>query len=201
MTENTFWPKDEKGGHFYDLEGDYIAVWKELEKLVDEGLVETIGLSNFNEKECEEILAVARHKPVCNQVECHPYWPQDKLKSFLDAHGMALVAYSPLGNLDPNDTSKPSVLRDETILGLAKKHGKTPAQVIIRWHLQKGHVVIPKTVTFSRYVYILYMHMFVCVLFFVCLRGEEVRKAFDERPTCAHACIFSFNPRNPEWSV
>ena len=65
---------------------------------------------------------------------------------------MALVAYSPLGNLDPNDPSKPSPLRNEVIEGIAKKHGKSPAQVIIRWHLQKGHVVIPKTVTLSRCV-------------------------------------------------
>lgn len=107
----------------------------------------TASLSNFNEKEVEEILAIAKIKPVSNQVECHPYFPQDKLKKFLDEKGMALVAYSPLGNLNPDD---PSPLRDEAILGIAKKHGKTPAQVIIRWHLQKGHVVIPKTVTLSR---------------------------------------------------
>lgn len=98
----------------------------------------------------EEILAIAKVKPVCNQVEAHPYFPQDKLKRFLDEKKMALVAYSPLGNLDPNDPAKPSPLRDETILAIAKKHGKSPAQVIIRWHLQKGHVVIPKTVTLSR---------------------------------------------------
>lgn len=86
------------------------------------------------------------------QVEAHPYLPQDKLKAFLDEKGMALVAYSPLGNLDPNDPAKPSPLRDEAILGIAKKHGKSPAQVVIRWQLQKGHVVIPKTVTLSRFV-------------------------------------------------
>lgn len=59
------------------------------------------------------------------------------MKAYLDSKGMALVAYSPLGNLDPNDPAKPSPLRDETILAIAKKHGKSPAQVIIRWHLQK----------------------------------------------------------------
>jgi diketogulonate reductase-like aldo/keto reductase len=100
----------------------------------------------------EDILAMAKVKPVCNQVEAHPFLPQDKLKAFLDQKGMALVAYSPLGNLDPNDPTKPSPLRDEAVLGVAKKHGKTPAQVVLRWHVQKGHVVIPKTVTLSRCV-------------------------------------------------
>ena len=63
---------------------------------------------------------------------------------------MVLTAYSPLGNLDPNDPSKPSPLRDDVIIDLAKKYNKSPAQVIIRWHLQKGNCVIPKTVTLSR---------------------------------------------------
>lgn len=127
-------------------------ILRELEKLVDEGLVETIGLSNFNEQEVEDILAIAKIKPVVNQVEAHPYLPQDALKTFLDSKGIALCAYSPLSNLDPNDPSKPSALRDEAILSIAKKHGKTPAQVIIRWHLQKGHICIPKTVTPQRLV-------------------------------------------------
>lgn len=149
----SLWPKDAEGKHLYDLEADYRDTWRELEKLVDEGLVETIGLSNFNEQEVEDILAIAKIKPVVNQVEAHPYLPQHKLKTFLDSKGIALCAYSPLSNLDPNDPSKPSALRDEAILSIAKKHGKTPAQVIIRWHIQKGHVVIPKTVTLSRCVF------------------------------------------------
>lgn len=72
VDENTFWPKDEQGSHLYDLEGDSLAVWKEMEKLVDEGLVESIGLSNFNEKEVQEVIDIARIRPACVQVECHP---------------------------------------------------------------------------------------------------------------------------------
>lgn len=148
--EATFWPKDEEGKHAYDLEADNKATWREMEKLVDEGLVETIGLSNFNEEEVQEILDIARIKPVCNQIECHPYLPQDEMRSFLHSKGMALVAYSPLANLDPNDATKPCALRDETILALAKKHNKSPAQIILRWHAQKKNVFLPKSVTFSR---------------------------------------------------
>lgn len=144
------WPKDAKGNHAYDSEADNKATWREMEKLVDEGLVETIGLSNFNEEEVQEILDIARIKPVCNQIECHPYLPQDEMRTFLHSKGMALVAYSPLSNLDPNDASKPCALRDDTILGLAKKYTKSPAQIILRWHVQMKNVVIPKTVTLSR---------------------------------------------------
>ena len=165
LDAQTMWPKDESGAHLYDLEGSNVVTWQELEKAVEDGLVSTIGLSNFNEEECEEILKIARIKPVCNQVECHPYLPQDELRAYLHSKGIALVAYSPLvrppthpstypmhpfthpptcpnqANLDPNDATKPSVLRDEVILGLATKHGKSAAQIVLRWHLHKGNVV------------------------------------------------------------
>jgi len=150
VDDATFWPKDEEGKHAYDVEADNKATWREMEKLVDEGLVETIGLSNFNEEEVQKILDVARIKPVCNQIECHPFLPQDEMRAFLHSKGMALVAYSPLANLDPNDTSKPCALKDDTILSLATKHLKSPAQIILRWHAQKKNVFIPKSVTLSR---------------------------------------------------
>jgi len=72
------------------------------------------------------------------QVECHPFWPQDKLRDFLNSKGIPLVAYSPLGNLDPSNPNEPSVLKDETIAKLAASYNKTPAQLVIRWGLQKG---------------------------------------------------------------
>lgn len=148
--EENLWPKDAQGRHLSDPNGDNKAVWKEMEKLVDAGLVETIGLSNFNEQEVQEILDVARIKPVCVQIECHPYLPQDEMRAFLHSQGIALCAYSPLANLDPSDMSKPCALRDPVIEQLTRKHGKSPAQVILRWHAQKKNVVIPKSVTLSR---------------------------------------------------
>ena len=117
--------------------GDYISGWKLLEKGYREGKIRSIGISNFSEKQIEEILSVCEVKPVLIQVECHPYYPQTELRKVLNRHGMALQAWFPLGHGDKTLFEQP-VFRK-----LSEKYGKSVGQVILRWHVQMGNIVIP----------------------------------------------------------
>lgn len=123
--------------------GLYVETYKALEKIYKEGRAKAIGVSNFDIEHLEKILAECEIVPAVNQVECHPYLQQKELKEFCAKHEIKVEAYSPLMN-------GRDVLNDETIITIAKKYGKTPAQVILRWHLQNGTIVIPKSVTPSR---------------------------------------------------
>ncbi|MBN3301089.1 A1A1A dehydrogenase, partial [Amia calva] len=141
-------PRREDGTIQY-ADTHYRDTWKAMEQLVDKGLVKAIGLSNFNAKQTDEILRICRHKPVVNQVECHPYLTQKQLLTHCHDRGVALTAYSPLGSPDrPWATpGEPQLLNDPQILAIAGQYGKTPAQVLIRWQVQRGIICIPKSVT------------------------------------------------------
>lgn len=130
----------------------YKDTWIAMESLVDKGLVKAIGLSNFNARQIEEILSMARHKPVVNQVERHPYLTQTDLLSYCRSVGLCVTAYSPLGSGDrPWATpGEAGLLDDPRLEAIAKRYKKTPAQVILRWHIESGVVCIPKSVTPSR---------------------------------------------------
>ncbi|MFD1850835.1 aldo/keto reductase [Oceanobacillus bengalensis] len=121
----------------------YVETYKALEKLYKDGRVKAIGVCNFDTEHLERLLNECEVVPVVNQVECHPYLQQKELKHFCLEHNIIVEAYSPLMN--GND-----VLHDEVIKGIAGKHKKSAAQVILRWHLQSGVIVIPKSVTPSR---------------------------------------------------
>ncbi|XP_078533359.1 aldo-keto reductase family 1 member A1-A-like [Lissotriton helveticus] len=144
-------PKNEDGSMQY-ADTHFIDTWKAMEHLVDLGLVRAIGLSNFNSKQIDQILEVAKHKPVVNQVECHPYLNQKELLEHCRQRRIVLTAYSPLGSANrpwakPGD---PQLLEDPELLDIAKKYGKSAAQVILRWQLQRGVVCIPKSSNPSR---------------------------------------------------
>lgn len=149
--DNVF-PRNEDGSMRYDTETHPTTTWLAMEKLVENGLTRSIGVSNFNSEQIRDILEKGSIAPVTNQVECHPYLNQAKLLHFCKERGVGLTAYSPLGSPDrpwakPDD---PQLLDDPKIKAIAKKHGKTAAQVVIRWQVQRGVVVIPKSVTPSR---------------------------------------------------
>ena len=122
--------------------GDTVAGYHILEKAHKEGKIRAIGLSNFDVAQTQRILYECEVVPTINQVECHPYFPQPELKALLGEHNIALQAWYPLGGRG-ND----SIMTEPLIQDLAHKYGKSPAQVILRWHVQQGHIVIPGSKT------------------------------------------------------
>lgn len=134
-----------------DLGGEYIDLvlihwpvkehiretWQIMEEYVDKGLVRYIGLSNFNPHHVDSLLEYARIKPVINQIEIHPYFTQENNVAYNRSKDIVVQGWSPLGS--------GTILDNKTIAGIAQKYSKSPAQVIIRWHLQRGLVTIPRT--------------------------------------------------------
>jgi 2,5-diketo-D-gluconate reductase A len=125
-------------------EDRYLDTWRAFEKLKADGRIRSIGVSNFRVEDLERLKAEAEHLPTINQIELHPYLQQAELRSWHAEHGIATEAWSPI--------AQGAVLDDATIVDVASHHNKTPAQVTIRWHLQVGNVVIPKSVTPERIV-------------------------------------------------
>jgi len=119
------------------------ATWEAMEKLVDAGLVRSIGLSNFTIEQTESILKICRIRPVMLQVEVHPFLQNTKLREWHKKQGIQVTAYSPLGNISGKLEDTP--LNHETIKSIAIKHGKTAGQILIRWSIQSGNICIPKT--------------------------------------------------------
>ncbi|WP_042220485.1 aldo/keto reductase [Oceanobacillus manasiensis] len=122
---------------------DYVETYKALEKLYKDGRVKAIGVCNFNIEHLQRLLDECEVVPAVNQVECHPYLQQAELKAFCDKHNIYLEAWSPL-------MQGGEVLNNSVVTNIADKYSKTPAQVILRWHLQYNNIVIPKSVTPSR---------------------------------------------------
>nr|WP_272108691.1 aldo/keto reductase [Staphylococcus sp. NRL 22/194] len=119
-----------------------IDTWKGMEDLYKDSKVKNIGVSNFQPEHLEALLAQVSIKPVINQVEFHPYFTQNELRKYLNAQKIYMESWSPLMNAQ--------ILDDETLVEIGKEIGKSPAQIIIRWNIQHGVVVIPKSITPSR---------------------------------------------------
>lgn len=115
----------------------YVEAWKTFVELQQQGRVKSIGVSNFDQDHLERIIGETGVTPVVNQIELHPYFQQGDKRAFLKAKNIHIESYSPLGSGD--------VLKDETIKAIGAKYGKSIAQVVIRWHLQQGNIVIPKS--------------------------------------------------------
>ncbi|XP_018320818.2 aldose reductase-like [Agrilus planipennis] len=149
--ENGLFPTDSDGNLIYS-DVDYVDTWKALEKVCQKGLTKAIGISNFNKRQIERILKNATITPVTNQIECHPYLSQKKLSVYCKSKGIAITAYSPLGSPDrpwakPDD---PKLLDEPKLKKIAEKYGKSPAQIVLRYQVQQGHITIPKSVTKRR---------------------------------------------------
>lgn len=117
--------------------GNYIAGYRQMEKAYKEGKVRAIGLSNFNEAQIREILEICEVKPSVLQSEVHPYSQEQALKQFLAQEGMVIQAWYPLGHGDK------ALINEPLFTELAQKYGKSNAQIILRWHIQDGNIVIP----------------------------------------------------------
>ena len=117
--------------------GNYVAGYRLMEKAYKEGKVRAIGLSNFNMEQIKEILSICEVKPAILQTEVHPYFQEKELKKFLTSQGMAIQAWYPLGHGDK------ALIEEPVFSKLAQKYGKSNAQIILRWHLQSGNIVIP----------------------------------------------------------
>ena len=117
--------------------GNYIAGYKLIEKAYKEGKVKAIGLSNFSQSQIREILDICEVKPVVLQTEVHPYYQEKKLKDYLKKEGIVIQAWYPLGHGDK------ALLEEPLFQELGKKYGKSSAQIILRWHIQAGNIVIP----------------------------------------------------------
>ncbi|KAG2332576.1 hypothetical protein Bca4012_017859 [Brassica carinata] len=128
---------------------DIPSTWKAMEALYDSGKARAIGVSNFGTKKLENILELSRVPPAVNQVECHPSWRQAKLREFCKSKGVHLSGYFPLGS--PGTTwFKSDVLKNPILNTVAEKLGKSPAQVALRWGLQMGNSVLPKSTNEGR---------------------------------------------------
>ena len=119
--------------------GDILGAWKAMEEAVDSGLVRSIGVSNFTVSDLEKLLPTARVKPTVNQVELHPYWQQQSLLPYLAEQGIVAEAWYPLGH------GSKKLLAEPAVTAAASAHGKSPVQIILRWHTQRGFVAIPKS--------------------------------------------------------
>ena len=122
--------------------GDFISTWKTLEEFYREGRARSVGVSNFQPHHLRRLHGETDIIPAVNQIEVHPYLAQDDVRAFCAGHQIAVEAWSPLG--------KGSVLDDPVVGRIAERTGKTPAQVVLRWHIQRGDIVFPKSVTPDR---------------------------------------------------
>ena len=117
--------------------GNYVAGYRQMEKAYQEGKVKAIGLSNFNEEQIQEILDICQVKPAVLQTEVHPYSQEKTLKEFLAREDIVIQAWYPLGHGDR------ALIQEPLFAELGQKYGKSSAQIILRWHIQSGNVVIP----------------------------------------------------------
>lgn len=124
-------------------EDRYVDSWKGFEKLASDGRARAIGVSNFQIPHLERLAKETGTVPAVNQIELHPHFPQEELRAYHREHGIATEAWSPIGQGG-------DLLTDERLVGLGQKYAKTPAQIVLRWHIELGNIVFPKSVTPAR---------------------------------------------------
>jgi len=124
------------------IDVDYVETWKAMEEIYRSGRAKAVGVSNFNAHHLRKLHGETEVVPAVNQIEVHPYLAQDELRAFNAQHQIATEAWSPI--------AQGKVLDDPAVLRVAERVGKTPAQVTLRWHVQRGDIVFPKSVTRSR---------------------------------------------------
>ena len=124
--------------------GDYYGAWRALEDLYEEGKLRAIGISNFYPDRMIDLASFSRIKPMVNQIEVHPFHQQSEAKQWNEKYGLQVEAWAPFGE------GREGLFENETLKAIGKRYGKTTAQVMLRWHIQRGVVVIPKSVHYER---------------------------------------------------
>lgn len=166
---------------------DYYGAWRALEELYEAGKIRAIGISNFYPDRMVDLASFARIRPMVNQVETHPLNQQIIAKEYMDKYGVQIEAWAPFGE------GRGGLFENETLKTIGAKYGKTTAQVILRWHIERGVVVIPKSTHYERMVENLNVFDFT-------LTGEDMKaiKALDKK----ESSFFSHNdPAMVEWFV
>ncbi|BBN17607.1 protein MpTPS-like1 [Marchantia polymorpha subsp. ruderalis] len=139
--------------HMFDttrsIKEDTKETWQAMEKIAESGKARSIGVSNFSAKKLEDMMEYAKVVPAVNQVECHPMWRQDKLRAYMKTHNIHLSAYSPLGTWGTSGV-KINLLDHPLLTKIGEKYGRTPAQVSLRWGVQMGNSVLPKSTKAER---------------------------------------------------
>ncbi|TNH25206.1 aldo/keto reductase [Micromonospora orduensis] len=123
-------------------DGDYVSTWKVLEEFQRDGRARSIGVSNFQVPHLERLAAEASVVPVVNQIEAHPYFGNEEVRAYGREHNIRTEAWSPI--------AQGKVLDDPTVVDIAEQLGRTPAQVVLRWHVQRGDIIFPKSTTPKR---------------------------------------------------
>eukprot|EP00183_Erythrolobus_madagascarensis_P005656 CAMPEP_0185845982 /NCGR_PEP_ID=MMETSP1354-20130828/1793_1 /TAXON_ID=708628 /ORGANISM="Erythrolobus madagascarensis, Strain CCMP3276" /LENGTH=354 /DNA_ID=CAMNT_0028546063 /DNA_START=57 /DNA_END=1121 /DNA_ORIENTATION=- len=153
-SEGTMFPLEDDGRFCSDPATHFMEAWFAMEELMDEGLVKSIGVSNFNHRQLLEVVKNKRkHMPSVIQNECHPFLQQKDLIDLCNHLGVVFQAYSPLGSGDRpwiRNAGDPELLEDERLMSIAQKHGMTAAQVVLRWQTQRGVSIVPKSVRAAR---------------------------------------------------
>ncbi|KAG0712164.1 Alcohol dehydrogenase [NADP(+)] [Chionoecetes opilio] len=150
--DNDIMPKDEEGNFVFDFETNLEGIWRGMEARVDAGKAKSIGISNFNSTQIERIIKVCRIKPANQQVELHAYHRQPDLQRVCKQHGITVCAYGPIGApyKKSETTEFPPLLEHPVVSQIAKAHGKTAAQVLLRHLIQHDVIVIPKSANVER---------------------------------------------------
>lgn len=140
------YPVDHDGNLMFS-DVNYLETYKAVEEFVDRGVVKGIGLCHFNQKQLEDILKNCRIKPVVVQLECHPYFQNNEMIKFCQNNRLQVVSLAPLGDGDLAEwrDDYPKILQDPVLIELAQKYNKSPAQIVLRWHIQRGCIPVPKT--------------------------------------------------------
>ncbi|MHB1431217.1 MAG: aldo/keto reductase [Streptosporangiaceae bacterium] len=144
---------DELGFEYVDLflihwplptryDGDYVSTWRTLEEFYADGRARSIGVSNFNPQHLRPLLDECEVVPAVNQIEVHPYLTQDEVRAFCAEHQIAVEAWAPI--------ARGTIVTEPVVGSIAARIGHTPAQVVLRWHIQRGDIVFPKSVTPAR---------------------------------------------------
>ncbi|MGH3421588.1 MAG: aldo/keto reductase, partial [Streptosporangiaceae bacterium] len=124
-------------------DGDYVSTWKTLEEFYRDGRARSIGVSNFQPHHLRRLHTESEVPPAVNQIEVHPYLTQDDVRAFCGEHQIAVEAWSPIAR-------GRDLLHDPELVDVSRQHGKTPAQVVLRWHIERGDIIFPKSVTPAR---------------------------------------------------